>query len=72
MANLMYVQCKLRSGSTERVTWLRADMVRQNSVVTLKAKDEEPQRQWRVIWVGSDVRSKDDLPDSDWRVGGLG
>jgi hypothetical protein len=71
MAELKYVQCKLRSGSTERTTWLRADMVRQNSVVTLKAKGEEPQRQWRVIWVGSDVRSIDELPDTDWRVGGL-
>jgi hypothetical protein len=71
MADLKYVQCKLRSGSTERITWLRADMVRQGSVVTLKAKDESPQRQWRVIWVGSDVRSKDQLPDTDWRVGGL-
>lgn len=66
-----YVQCKLRSGSTERVTWLRADMVRQGSVVVLKSRDEEPKRQWRVIWVGSDVRDKEDLPDTDWRVGGL-
>lgn len=68
---MKYVQCKLRSGSTERVTWLRADMVRQGSVVTLKAPNEDVKRHWRVIWVGSDVRDKEDLPPSDWRVGGL-
>jgi hypothetical protein len=71
MSEPKYVQCKLRSGSTERTTWLRADLVRQGSVVTLRAKGEDSRRQWRVIWVGSDVRDKDALPPSDWRVGGL-
>jgi hypothetical protein len=49
-----YRQDVLRSGTTERTCWIRAD-VRQGQRVTLK-NSEDPDRHWDVVRVGAEPR----------------
>lgn len=60
-----YAQCELKSGSTRRMCWLPVYQVRIGMVVTLK-NAENSNRLWKVIWMGSDLRDKADLPSMDW------
>jgi hypothetical protein len=56
---MLYRQDLLRSGTTERTCWIRAD-VRRGSRVTLK-NSEEPGRLWDVVRVGAEPRDLSEI-----------
>ena|SRR6266478_737536 len=58
-------QADLKSGDTLLTCWVDKK-IRVGNRVTLK---KEPERWWNVLWVS---QYHDEVPDSKWKVGGLG